>query len=640
VISLPSACRRTGHVALAVALLTLGLTALQTASPLAPRAQAATVTDPTSAQALATVAKFQGVWTSPPTNLSGGETTDAPLMGNGDVGVAVGGSINNQTFYIGKNDFFSTASNSIQPLGRIVLAVPGMSGASYNVVQNIAKAQVDGTYSLNGDTVATSSWVSATEGIFVTSITLTGGTAQAATVTLQNGSGSTPTVSTSGSVLNADVQAGTTSASGNPQAQMSATVLGGSASLSGNQMSITLQPGTTYTVATAIVSSGDTSGYQSSAQSLASSLTASSLATLLSAHESWWQSYWSQSFVQIPDQAVEKSWYGSLYLLGSVSRSGKYAPGLWGNWITGAMNWNGDYHTNYNYEAAFYSALSTNHIAQMGSYAQPVLQYEANGEALASQNGYQGVLYPVGIGPNGMTTDSSLHNQKSNAADLASDMVMEYEYTHSTSYATSVYPFLKEVGLFWQNYLTLDSSGTYNIDNDAPQEDDAYPQTNSTVSLGLVHLLLQGLIDMSTALNQDASTRATWQNILAHLAPLPTTTVNGQTVLSETSQGAGFVNDGNDITIQAVYPRQRGRPGQQQHSVADRAEHRRPADQRLERRQRADHLLRGRGPGRIQPVHDHVQPARRGDQRELQQHGRPPQRRRYREYERHHIRAR
>ena len=553
-IPLPAACRRAGHAALALALLTLGLTALQTASPLASRAQAATVTDPTAAQALATVAQFQGEWTSPPTNISGGETTDAPLMGNGDVGVAVGGSINDQTFYIGKNDFFSTASNSIEPLGRVVLAVPGMSGASYNVVQNIARAQVDGTYSLNGDTVATTSWVSATEGMFVTSIALSGGTAQPATVTLQDGFGNTPTTSISGSVLSADVQAGTTSASGNPQARMSATLLGGSAGLSGNQLSITLQPGTTYTLATAIVSSADTSSYQSTAQSMASSSTASSVSSLLSAHESWWQSYWSQSFVQIPDQAVEKSWYGSLYLLGSVTRSGKYAPGLWGNWITGAMNWNGDYHTNYDYEAAFYSALSTNHVAQMGAYAQPVLQYEANAETLASQNGDQGVLYPVGLGPNGMTTDSNLHNQKSNAAYLASDIVMEYEYTHNTTYASSVYPFLKEVGLFWQNYLTLDSSGNYDIYDDAPQEDDAYPQTNSSVSLGLVHLLFQGLIDMSTALNEDSATRATWQNIVAHLAPLPTTTVNGQTVLSETSQGAGFVNDGNDVTIQAVYP--------------------------------------------------------------------------------------
>ena len=542
-----------GSLSAGVLVAVVGLTGASPATA-ASAGSSAAVCDPTAAQALRTVAGFQGEWNSPPTVLTNGETTDAPLLGNGGVGVAVTGSIDDQTFYLGKNDFFSTATNSIEPLGRIVLALPGMSGSSYHVVQNIAQAQVDGTYALGGDTVATTSWVSATEGMFVTSITLSGSTAQAATVTLQDGFGNTPTTSISGSVLNADVQAGTTSATNNPQAQMSATLLGGSASLSGNKMSITLQPGTTYTLATAIVSSADTSSYQSTAQSTASSLTTSSLATLLSAHESWWQSYWSQSFVQIPNQAVEKSWYGSLYLLGSVTRSGKYAPGLWGNWVTGSMNWNGDYHTNYDYEAAFYSALSTNHIAQMGAYAQPVLQYEANAETLATQNGFQGVLYPVGIGPNGMTTDSNLHNQKSNAAYLASDMVMEYEYTHSTTYASSVYPFLKEVGLFWQNYLTLDSSGNYDILDDAPQEDDAYPQTNSSVSLGLVHLLLQGLIDMSTALNQDASTRATWQNIVTHLAPLPTTTVNGETVLSETSQGAGFVNDGNDVTIQAVYP--------------------------------------------------------------------------------------
>jgi alpha-L-fucosidase 2 len=540
--------RRAVSLGLAALLMTFGLSAASTSL-----AQAAAGSyDPTPTLALDTVQQFQGVWTSPPTNLSGGETTDAPLMGNGDVGVAVGGSINDQTFYIGKNDFFSTTTNAIEPLGRVVVAASSMAGSSYHVVQNIAQAQVQGTYTLGGTTLSTTSWVSATENVFVTSFSLTGGGAQNISISLDNGAGGTPTTSTTGNDLDADVVAAP-NGTGGPTARMAARTIGQTQSISGNTITLTMQPGTTSTLVVGIESSEDSSSYQSAADSLVGTLAQSDVNTLLAAHESWWQSYWSQSYVQIPNQAIEKSWYGSLYLLGSVTRSGKYAPGLWGNWIDGQMNWNGDYHTNYNYEAPFYAALSTNHIAQMGSYAQPILQYESNAETLASQNGYQGVYYPVGIGPNGMTTDSSLHNQKSNAVFLASDMVMEYDYTLSTTYAAQVLPYLEQVADFWDNYLTL-SNGVYNDEDDAPQEDDAYPQTNNAVSLALLHLLYQGLIGMSTALGENSSEIPTWENINDNLAPQPTTTENGETVFAETSQGAGFVNDGNDIDIQSVYP--------------------------------------------------------------------------------------
>ncbi|WP_405877045.1 hypothetical protein OG762_01595 [Streptomyces sp. NBC_01136] len=543
--------RRRVSTLMASTLVAIGLTAVQGGSP----AAAQTVSDPTSTQALRTVAQFQGEWSSPPTTLSNGETVDAPLMGNGDVGVAVGGSIDDQTFYLGKNDFFSTATNGIEPLGRIVLSVPGLAGAGYHAVQNIAQAQVEGTYNLGGEELASTSWVSATENLFVTTLRLSGSRSQAATITLQDGLGKTPTTSAGGGVLDADVQAGTTSAPGNPHARIAATVLGRSASLSGNRISLTLEPGVTYTVAAAIKSSHDTSRYEFAAHHMASSLTGGSLAELHAAHESWWRNYWSRSFVQIPDQAVEKSWYGSLYLLGSVSRAGKYAPGLWGNWITGDMNWYGDYHANYNYEAAFYAALSTNHIAQMGSYDDPVLDWMPRGKAKAAAYGYKGVLYPVGISPNGTSAADDLYNQKSDAVNLASDMVMEYEYSHSASYARKVLPYLEQVGLFWQDYLTWDeATGTYNIHNDAPQEGGVYPQTNSILSLGLVHLLFQGLIDMSRDLGVNHSLIPAWQRIDSKLAPLPTMTRNGQTVFRQTSEGAGWAGDGNDVAIQAVYP--------------------------------------------------------------------------------------
>jgi hypothetical protein len=218
------------------------------------------------------------------------------------------------------------------------------------------------------------------------------------------------------------------------------------------------------------------------------------------------------------------------------------------------MNWNGDYHTNYNYEAPFYAALSTNHIPQMDSYDRAVLDWQAVGQQLAARNGFTGVLYPVGLSPNGTSADMNLHNQKSNAANLASDMVLRFAQTGDAAYAAKVYLWLKQVGLFWQSYLVRNASGGYDIVNDAPHEDQNYPQTNSGLSLGLVHLLFQGLVDMSTALGQDAGARATWQDILSHLSPLPTMTLNGRTILRETAVGSDFVNDGNDIDAQAIYP--------------------------------------------------------------------------------------
>lgn len=546
--------RRRVSVLLASALVAVGLTTLQGGSTAAASVQPS-VGDPTVSQALRTVARFKGEWDSPPTVLANGETVDAPLLGNGDVGVAVGGSIDDQTFYLGKNDFFSTATNGIEPLGRIVLAVPGLAGADHHVVQNIAQAQVEGTYTLADQTLSSRSWVSATRNLFVTTLRLSGSRTQTATVTVQDGLGKAPSTSGGNGVLDADVQAGTTDAPGNPHARIATSVRGTAARPSGNRISLTLKPGVTYTLAAAIQSSHDTPRYRSVAHTMASSVSDSSLAKLYAAHEAWWRAYWSRSFVQIPDQAVEKSWYGSLYLLGSVSRAGKYAPGLWGNWTTGAMNWFGDYHANYNYEAAFYPTLSTNHVAQMGNYDDPILDWMPRGRAKAAAAGYQGVLYPVGISPNGTSAADDLYNQKSDAVNFASDMVMKYEYTRSAAYARKVLPYLQQVGLFWQDYLTWDAAtGTYTIENDAPQEGGVYPQTNSILSLGLVHLLFQGLIDMSEDLHINGSLLPAWRHIDSHLAPLPTMTRNGQTVFRQTSEGSGWVSDGNDVAVQAVYP--------------------------------------------------------------------------------------
>ncbi len=66
----------------------------------------------TAALALDAVSQYTGTWSSPPTDMSGGETTDAPLMGNGNVGVIVSGGISAMSFQIDKNEYWSLANAS------------------------------------------------------------------------------------------------------------------------------------------------------------------------------------------------------------------------------------------------------------------------------------------------------------------------------------------------------------------------------------------------------------------------------------------------------------------------------------------------------------------------------------------------
>jgi hypothetical protein len=108
------------------------------------------------------------------------------------------------------------------------------------------------------------------------------------------------------------------------------------------------------------------------------------------------------------------------------------------------------------------------------------------------------------------------------------------------------------MGVFWENYLVFDGT-RYVIVNDAQHEGNPYPQTNGVMSLGLVRFLLQGCIDVSSALGLDQSERQAWQDKLGRLSAFPTFTMNNKTVFRYTEVGLDW-NGGNSIGIQHIYP--------------------------------------------------------------------------------------
>ncbi|MFD0693603.1 OmpL47-type beta-barrel domain-containing protein [Paenibacillus sp. GCM10027628] len=698
----------------------------------------------TSQNALLVVQNYTGVFNTKPTVFND-HTSDAPLLGNGDVGIVIGGGIDQMTFYAGKNEFWSRDQKRTKALGRIALSVPSMAGASYFMEQDIAHAEVRGNFTLNGNTIHSTSWVSATDNLLMTKLSYTGSSSAPVTVSLKDGTGATISTANTitGDVLSMDVQAdpvyqptkigredysggrwyfngnmddfriynralsdtevsqlynlqsvssglttqytfdsiptgavntslvagkignalsfnGTSSywdaglvsinandnkslgawiyvpsyatdanymfsqgewnqgtslglsggklrfqtvggkyadspsavptnswvhvmgtydgqniklyingalvkssvvgppppSSTNPisRVRMSTRVINTTGTVSNGQLSFTMQPGQTYTLATSLISNTDSNDYQNTSVSKVSALTQADIDALNQTHRNWWQDYWSKSFVEIPNKTIEKSWYGSLYLLGSSMRGNKYAPGLWGPWATQDMAWNGDFHLNYNYETPFYAMYPTNHVDAADSYDQPILDWIPNAQAGATAAGFSGVYYPVAIGPlpGGSPDSSDYYNQKTNAVNAATNMVMRYYYTRDTAYASKVYNYLKLVGAFWTNYLVWDGT-RYVIYNDAQHEGDTYPQTNGVMSLGFVRLLFQGLIDMSTDLNQDAALRTDWQNKLNNLSAFPTQVRNSQTVFRYTEVGRDW-NSGNSIGVQHIFP--------------------------------------------------------------------------------------
>ena len=78
-------------------------------------------------------------------------------MGNGDLGVAVMGNIDAMTFILSKNEFWSLKEGRIKAMARMNLVDPEMAGASYHMEQDLAKAEVRGTFSLDENTLTTKS---------------------------------------------------------------------------------------------------------------------------------------------------------------------------------------------------------------------------------------------------------------------------------------------------------------------------------------------------------------------------------------------------------------------------------------------------------------------------------------------------
>jgi len=473
---------------------------------------------------------------------------DAPLLGNGDIGVAIAGNPDSLSFYIGKNDFWGVKTAAPMTVGKIQIIVPTLAGATYTATCDMRRAVWEGTFANNKNSLNVRSWVDANGNHIYIELKNTG----AAPLDVSfNATLGDKLIEHSG-VYNPD--------EGKPNARKVGLATG---LLNANGNSIRLAPQAKAIYAAALFSDIDTNDPLKKAQTEISSLTQKKVDASFMSHRAWWEKYWKTSFIEIPDKVIEEHWYSTQYIMASCSRNGKIAPGLWGNWITSNHTaWHGDYHLNYNFQAPYYTSFSSNHADVSLPYYDAVNNMIPFGDTVAKQHGWKGIFLPVSMGPWGTSPEGpdSYWGQHSNAVFAALPFIWYYQYTQDTAWLRKTgYAYMREVEKFWTSYLTFEN-GRYIIEHDAIHEGSGgagksgiSEDMNPILTLGLVKTLYKNMLVMSEDLNVDASLRVKWKDIVEKLSAFPTQERNGKTVFRYTEKGTAWWND-NTLGIQHIFP--------------------------------------------------------------------------------------
>ncbi|GAB3976409.1 hypothetical protein GCM10029978_063210 [Actinoallomurus acanthiterrae] len=563
---------RAGVTVLLTAITLVPLESAGWAAPARPDGTAATVAHAAPADSAADwnaikdfLPSLNGKWTAPPTKPVTDYFSNGPLLGNGDLGAVVGGDTHSETFYLSKNDFWNNSSaNGVRPipLGGLTLrtASGNDSSTTYSQTQDLLNAEVRSDLTINGAPIHTRTYPSDTGDFLITEVTTSG----TSPVTLDLDvwtKADNPVYPASSGVSGSTLWASreTQKDDGSQwvaRAAVATRVLGATATTSTNSAGkstaeFTVEPRKTVTVVSSVNGGKNATTHVADAQTAVAGVDAAKVASISAAHQAWWKAYWLKSYVRVYDSEVEKFYYGGQYVLGSSARTGSNAPGLWGNWITtDTAAWHGDYHLNYNVEAPYYGAFSSNRPELADPYIQTILDYRSAGAAnikklrsITTSDGVsqefknavpanaRGYLYPVAIGPWGSTVEYNWWNQPSDASYAATPMIYRYEYTPDRTYLRrTLYPYLVQLAGFWEDYLgPKGSDGKYHLMGSAYEGDWTH---DDSIDLGAINLVLKSALKYSKILNVDSSRRAAWQNIVDNLPPYATATYNGATVFN------------------------------------------------------------------------------------------------------------
>jgi hypothetical protein len=119
--------------------------------------------------------RYKAVFNAPPKEVPTTKVPDAPLAGNGDIGLTLGGKPDQLHFYFGKNDFWRAypvyPGGGIALPGGLDIEIDALNGASYYAEQLFDKAAIKVKFNKGDLEISLDTWVSATSNTVVAEFT-------------------------------------------------------------------------------------------------------------------------------------------------------------------------------------------------------------------------------------------------------------------------------------------------------------------------------------------------------------------------------------------------------------------------------------------------------------------------------------
>lgn len=274
---------------------------------------------------------YSAVLTAPPQSVPTYTMSDGPLLGNGDVGVVLAGPPEEQRFYIGKNDWWGYGDGSgAMPAGGLTLAIAELKGASYRQEQDLALAEVRGSFTKGEVVVQTRSFVDANSNLLVTELKCAGHKPATAIFSQKNGleePWGTRRTSLPAGVLCYTRVTGDAPPEKRRDIAVVSRLIGGAPVVddAGGTLKATLNAGEIVTIVSSVLTKRDDPDFLEAAKKKVLALEAKDIPAMTAKHREWWKSFWAKSFIEIPDKEIEKRWYAALYVMGSCSKAGKVA---------------------------------------------------------------------------------------------------------------------------------------------------------------------------------------------------------------------------------------------------------------------------------------------------------------------------